>query len=75
MSELLRGLHAVHLADEDLGGLRRLNAGQFADAVGALAHDLIVQGAVDEDGLSDPVRLLSFQEVAAPAANSAFIWS
>ena len=66
VSELLRGLHAVHLADEDLGGLRRLNAGQFADAVGALAHDLIVQGAVDEDGLSDPVRLLSFQEVAAP---------
>ena len=62
---LLGGVNALDLADEDLGALGHLDAGDLGDGVGALADDLGVDGAVDDDGLADTVQLVALEEVAA----------
>ena len=65
VGHLLGGLHARDLADEDLGLLGHVDASHLGDGVSALAHDLGVDRAVDDDGLADLVELGALEEVAA----------
>ena len=52
MSKLLADIYALYLTDQDLGILRNLNACQLCNGMSALAYDLCIQCAVDDDGLS-----------------------
>ncbi len=57
VSELLGNIHALHLADKDLGALGHGDPGKLGDLKGGLAHYLGVQGAVDDDGLAHLIEL------------------
>ena len=63
--ELLGGVDRGNLADKNLGAGRHRHAGDLGDLGGALAHDLGVHGAVDNDGLANLVQLVALEEVAA----------
>ena len=63
--EFLGDLHAFHLADEDLGRFGNGHAGELCNLECALANDLGVQCAVDDDGLADLFGLFRVQEIAA----------
>ena len=65
VSELFGDVHALHFANEDLGVLRHIHTGHGGDGVSALANDLGVDGAVDDNGLADLFRLFFVEEVAA----------
>ena len=58
VGEGLRGFHALHLADENLGSRVHGDAGHLRNLGGALAHDLGVEGAVDEDGSAELLDLV-----------------
>ena len=58
MGEGLRGLHALHLADEDLDSRVHGDAGHLRNLSGALAHDLGIEGAVNEDGFAELLDLI-----------------
>ena len=65
MSELLGNVDGCDLADEDLCRLRDFDACHGSDLISALADDLGVQRAVDQDGLPDLLDLVALQEVAS----------
>ena len=58
MGKLLGNVHGLHLADEDLGGLRNRHARHGGDLRCRLAYNLGVHSAVDDDGLSHLVQLI-----------------
>ncbi len=59
MGKFLGDIHGFHLADEDLGAPRHINSRKLSDLVRALAYDLGVQRAVDQDGLAYLVQLVT----------------
>ena len=59
MGKFLGDIHGFHLTDEDLGAPRHINSRKLSDLVRALAYDLGVQRAVDQDGLADLVQLVT----------------
>ena len=66
VGKLFGKLHALHLADEDLGAFRHRDPGQLGNGIGALAYDFRVEGAVDEDGLTHLAQFILLEEVATP---------
>ena len=65
--KLLGKLDALDLADEDFRLLRHIHARQRRDGVRALADDLRVQRAVDQNRVAHPIQLIPLEEVAAAA--------
>ncbi len=65
VGELFRDVHALHLANENLGALGHGNPSQSGNLGGGLAHDLGVKSAVDDDGLAHLVQLGLGEDVAA----------
>ena len=63
--ELLGDVHALDLADENLGAFGNRHAGERRDGYGLLTDDFGVQRAVDDDGMAHLVELLTVEEVAA----------
>ena len=65
MGKFLGNGHRLYLTDEDLGVFRHTDSCHGCNLVGALAYDLGVKAAVDQDGLADLLDLVSLEEVAA----------
>ncbi len=65
MGKLLGDVHALHLADDDFGGLGHFHACQGGNGVGLLAYDFCVQGTVDDDGLANLLGFGFIEEIAA----------
>ena len=65
MGELLGNVDGCDLADEDLRCLRDFDACHGSDLICALADDLGVQRAVDQDGLPDLLDLVALKEIAS----------
>ena len=66
VGEFFLDIHALHLADEDLGGFGHVHAGELGDGIGGLADDFCVERAVDEDGLAHLLDFVGLQQITAP---------
>ena len=63
--ELFGDVDGLDFTDKHFAALGRREARKFCDLAGALADDLRVERAVDDDGLSHLVRLFGGEEVSA----------
>ena len=72
MGKFLGDVHALDLADEDLGVLGHVHTSQLGDGVGRLTDDLGVESAVDENGLADLFDFVVLQEIAAAVCELVF---
>ena len=65
MGELLRKVHALYLANEDLRDIWHIEARYLCDLPCTLAYDPCIERPVYEDGLPHLVQLLCIEEVAS----------
>ena len=63
VGKLLGNIYALNLADKDLGVLGYFNTGKSGDLVRALANDLCVKRSVDDNRLSNLVKLVVCKEM------------
>ncbi len=63
--KFLRGVHARHFADQNLGVLGNLESRRLGDRYRLLTHDFRVQRTVDENRFARFLELFVIEEVAA----------
>ena len=65
VGKFLADVNGFHLADQHLGCLGNVHAGELGDGDGLLTDDPRVQRAVDDDGLAHLFGLLGIEKIAA----------